>query len=129
MSAEPLLGDLPLSLAGIDWLITGGESGLHAGNPAELEARFLVRRDETAKRWIPREDRADWVRRLRDEAARAGCAHWFKQWGGPRPTSGGRILDGRTHDGMPIHVEGAMPLGYEHVVPTHAADRVHLPLA
>lgn len=131
ISAEPLLGDLVgagLRLDGVDWLITGGESGTHASSPRELDARFLVRRDSRAG-WIPREDRAGWVRALRDEADRTGCAHWFKQWGGPRPTSGGRLLDGREHNGMPAHVQGAMPAGYVHEIPTHGADRRRLPLA
>lgn len=128
VSAEPLLGDLPLKLDGIDWIVTGGESGRHWSDPKVLRDRFLVDRGAD-QRWQPREDRADWVRRLRDEADRAGCAHWFKQWGGPRPTSGGRILDGRTHDGMPEHVSGAMPAGYVHEIPVHASDaRRQLPL-
>jgi len=131
VSAEPLLGSLPLDLDGIDWIITGGESGRHYSDPAVLADRFLVRAGAKGEpNWVPRQDRADWVRRLRDEAERAGCAHWFKQWGGPRPTSGGRMLDRRTHDGMPLHVAGAMPDGYNHAVPHHHADeRRSLPLA
>lgn len=111
VSAEPLLGALPISLDEVDWLITGGESGYHASDPDALRDRFLVERRDG--RWVPREDRAPWVRALRDEADRAKCAHWFKQWGGPRPDSGGRLLDGRTHDGMPT-VPGAMPDEYAH---------------
>lgn len=98
ISAEPLLGPLmdperllphdgwldgcydgpELDLAGIDWLIAGGESG-------------------------PRHRRIDpqWVRDLRDACHAAGVAFLFKQWGGPRPTSGGRELDGRTWDDLP----------------------------
>lgn len=124
LSAEPLLAPLLLDLGGVDWLITGGESGRHWSNPREFDRRFLVRRGSPwhgEGAFVPREDRADWVRRLRDGADRVGCAHWFKQWGGPKPSSGGRVLDGRTHDGMPTHVPGAMPEGYVH--------RVHLPLA
>lgn len=120
VSAEPLLGALPLDLTGIDWIITGGESGRHASDARELEARFLVRRGGRGERpWVPREDRVDWVRKIRDEADRAGCAHWFKQWGGPRPSSGGRLLDGKTHDGMPTHIAGAMPSGYVHRTVDH----------
>lgn len=136
VSAEPLLGDLVaagLRLDGADWLITGGESGIHASSPTELATRFLVHRvpgERTGSQgWAPRPDRIPWVRALRDEADRVGCAHWFKQWGGPRPTSGGRVLDGRTHDGMPVHIPGAMPEGYIHEIPVHRADRVRLPLA
>jgi len=115
VSLEPLLEPLTLDLSGLDWAITGGESGTHASQPEVLARRFLVRPGSKGeKRWVPREDRADWVRSLRDQCDAAGTAHWFKQWGGPRPESGGRLLDGRTHDGMPSHVPGAMPAAYVH---------------
>lgn len=79
ISAEPLLGPLEgLDLTGIDWLIAGGESG-------------------------PRHRRVkvDWLRDLRDRCADEDVAFFFKQWGGIRPKSGGRSLDGRTWDEMP----------------------------
>jgi protein gp37 len=79
ISAEPLLGPLEgLDLAGIDWLISGGESG--------------------AKH---RAVHAEWLRELRDRCVEEGVAYFFKQWGGHRPKSGGRVLDGRTWDQMP----------------------------
>jgi protein gp37 len=78
-----------LSLAGIDWLIVGGESGGRIG-------RRLV--DENNQ---PREDRAQWVRDLRDHAICSDTAFLFKQWGGPRPESGGRLLDGREWSEFP----------------------------
>lgn len=79
ISAEPLLGQLgALDLSGIDWLIAGGESG-HRHRPM----------------------RPEWVRDLRDRCAQEGVAFFFKQWGGPRPKSGGRELDGRTWDELP----------------------------
>ncbi|MGO9959760.1 MAG: DUF5131 family protein [Solirubrobacteraceae bacterium] len=92
ISAEPLLGPLrcsrrrwpdgytgpSLCLTGIDWLIAGGESG-----PRHRPVR------------------AEWVRELRDACEHAGTAFFFKQWGGARPKSGGRELDGRTWDEMP----------------------------
>jgi protein gp37 len=79
ISAEPLLGPLDgLSLEGIDWLIAGGESG--------------PRHRPVEKRWLLE---------LRDQCLGAGVAFFFKQWGGPRPKSGGRELDGRTWDEMP----------------------------
>ncbi len=74
LSLEPLLEDLgELDLAGIDWVIVGGESG--PGFRA-LEA--------------------DWVRSVRDQCVAQGVPFFFKQWGGPRPKSGGSVLDGRT---------------------------------
>ena len=77
--AEPLLGPLEgLDLSGIDWLIAGGESG-------------------------PRHRRIDprWVRDLRDRCVDAEVAFFFKQWGGTRPKSNGRLLEGRTWDELP----------------------------
>lgn len=37
-------------------------------------------------------------------AGEQGVAFLFKQWGGPRPNSGGRLLDGRTWDELPTPV-------------------------
>lgn len=82
ISAEPLLGPLEgLDLAGIDWLIAGGESG------------FGHRRIDIS-----------WVRELRDECRDAGVAFFFKQWGGYRPKSNGRELDGREWSEYPSHL-------------------------
>jgi protein gp37 len=79
VSAEPLLGPLEgLDLTDIDWLIAGGESG-----PRHRPAR------------------AEWVRELRDRCVAEGVAFFFKQWGGIRSKSGGRLLDGRTWDETP----------------------------
>ena len=79
LSLEPLLGPLPdLDLTAIHWVIVGGESGPGA-----------------------RTMRPDWVRAIRDQCAREGVAFFFKQWGGARPKSRGRTLDGREHDGAP----------------------------
>jgi protein gp37 len=81
LSLEPLLGPLPeLNLDGIGWVIVGGESGRHA-RPIDPE----------------------WVRQLRDRAATDNVPFFFKQWGGRTPKAGGRSLDGRTWNEMPIH--------------------------
>jgi protein gp37 len=45
--------------------------------------------------WIPNTPALGWVRELRDKAAAAGTAFFFKQWGGPFGKAGGRLLDGR----------------------------------
>lgn len=79
LSIEPLLEDLgTLPLDGIDWVIAGGESG-HRARPM----------------------RAEWVTSIRDQCAAAGVPFFFKQWGGVQKARHGRLLDGRTHDGMP----------------------------
>lgn len=79
VSAEPLLGPLVLDLTDIDWLIVGGESGPR-GRPVDI----------------------DWVRALRDAALADEVKFFFKQWGGRTPKAGGRELDGRTWDAMPV---------------------------
>lgn len=79
ISAEPLLGPLEgLDLDGIDWLIAGGESG-----PGHRRV------DE------------DWLLDLRDRCRDDDVAFFFKQWGGARPKSGGRELEGRTWNEYP----------------------------
>ncbi|WP_445270367.1 DUF5131 family protein [Streptomyces sp. DSM 41634] len=80
LSCEPLLGPLTgLDLDRIDWVIAGGESG--AGHrPLE----------------------ADWVTGIRDACVDAQVAFFFKQWGGRTPKAGGRLLDGRTWDQLPM---------------------------
>jgi protein gp37 len=73
LSIEPLIGPMgKLNLVGIHWVIAGGESGPGA-RPVHV----------------------DWVRDVRDQCRDAGVSFFFKQWGGARPKSGGRSLDGR----------------------------------
>jgi protein gp37 len=43
----------------------------------------------------------DWVREVRERCLAQGVAFFFKQWGGPRPKSGGRELDGREWNEFP----------------------------
>lgn len=85
LSCEPLLGPIRVELAGIDWVICGGESG------------------PRARRMDP-----DWARSLRDQCVAAGVPFFFKQWGAFSPDGrrvgkgrAGRDLDGRTWDEMP----------------------------
>jgi protein gp37 len=88
VSAEPLLGPLEgIDLAGLDWLIVGGESGRHA-----------------------RPVQADWVRALRERCLACDVAFFFKQWGGRTPKAGGRMLDGRTWDEMPVPCGDRVPV-------------------
>jgi protein gp37 len=82
ISFEPLLGAIDdVDLRGIAWAIVGGESGPGA-----------------------RPMHPDWARRLRDICNRDGVAFFFKQWGGARPKSGGRLLDGEEWNGFPTKV-------------------------
>ncbi len=79
LSIEPLLEELGyINLAGIDWVIVGGESG-------------------------PRARRMDpaWVDNVFRQCRAQQVAFFFKQWGGTRKKDAGRILHGRTYDEMP----------------------------
>jgi len=86
LSIEPLLGPLPgLNLEGIDWVITGGESG------------------PGARPMYP-----EWVSDIRDQCQIARVPFFFKQWGGTRKKKAGRLLEGRTWDEMPV-----VPAGHD----------------
>lgn len=88
LSVEPLLEDLgEFDLAGIHWVIVGGESG---GNFRPMEAA--------------------WARNVRDLCARSGTAFFFKQWSGRKPKAVGRDLDGQKHDAVPL-IQIGMPRG------------------
>lgn len=79
LSIEPLIGAVgAMNLEGIHWVIAGGESGARA-RPMHI----------------------DWAREVRDECSRQSVPFFFKQWGGFRPKSGGRELDGREWNEMP----------------------------
>jgi protein gp37 len=79
LSIEPLIGPVgEMDLTGIHWVIVGGESGPGA-RPMQI----------------------DWAREVRNECERQGVAFFFKQWGGLRPKTGGRELDGREWNEMP----------------------------
>lgn len=92
LSCEPVVGPMPTlgeHIDGIDWVISGGESG-PAARPADPE----------------------WFRSLRDQCATAGVPFHFKQWGefdehqtrvGKK--AAGRLLDGVVHDAFPITQE------------------------
>jgi protein gp37 len=90
LSIEPLLGSVgALELTGVDWVIVGGESG--------PRARLMD---------------PQWVREVRDQCEEQGTAFFFKQWGGLRPKTGGRTLDGREWNGFPaIASAGSSVLG------------------
>jgi protein gp37 len=95
VSFEPLLGPInDVDLIGVAWAIVGGESGPGA-----------------------RPMHPDWARRLRDICDRDSVAFFFKQWGGARPKSGGRLLDGEEWNGFPWQIVPKLildSLGREH---------------
>lgn len=79
LSVEPLIGAVGvMDLIGIDWVIVGGESGPGV-RPIYLE----------------------WIREVRDQCLDQNVVFFFKQWGGPRPKSGGRELDGQEWNQFP----------------------------
>jgi len=88
LSLEPLLGPLDrLDLTGIDWVIVGGESG------------------PGARPILPQ-----WVTSIRNQCHQAGVPFFFKQWGGVQKKRTGRVLEGRTYDGMPRAIARASSL-------------------
>lgn len=92
LSVEPLLEGLgPIDLAGIHWVIVGGESGPKA-RPMKLE----------------------WLQEVSQQCQDAKVAFFFKQWGGwgadgtrRSKKSNGREFQGRTWDEMPAQTEVA----------------------
>ena len=80
LSVEPLLASVgEFDVSGISWIIVGGESGPGA-RPIE----------------------EDWVCEVRDLCENNRIPFFFKQWGGLRPKSGGRKLEGLEYNGMPV---------------------------
>ena len=63
----------------LHWVVCGGESGPRA-----------------------RPMHPDWARSLRDQCAAVSVPFFFKQWGGRTAKAGGRLLDGKTWDQMPL---------------------------
>ena len=123
VSLEPLLGPVDLIKAGVitsspmhsgigeeteyegeefesdvDWIIVGGESG----GP---EYRRLVEQNNGypchGPSFKPKPEALKWVRSIWDQCQAAGIPYFFKQWGGPRPDSGGSKVDGREWKEIP----------------------------
>jgi len=79
LSIEPLIGPLPtLGLRGIHWVIVGGESGPKARPMQE-----------------------SWVIDILRQCVNQEVEFFFKQWGGVNKKKNGRLLNGRTYDGLP----------------------------
>jgi protein gp37 len=80
LSCEPLLTSLhEMKLAGIDWVIVGGESGR-----------------------TPRPIKEEWVLDIKQQCEEAGVAFYFKQWGGTNKKKSGKILNGKVYNEMPV---------------------------
>lgn len=90
LSCEPLLGDMSdIDIDGIDWVITGGESGVNA-----------------------RRTPVEWFRILRDQCRRSNVPFFFKQWGawgadGVKRSKykNGSLLDGKEWKQYPINIQ------------------------
>jgi protein gp37 len=89
LSVEPLLEDLgTINLAGISWVIVGGESGAKA-RPMEK----------------------DWVISIRDQCRQSQVPFFFKQWGGVHKCRAGRRLDGVLYEEIPEqHAASVLPV-------------------
>ena len=87
LSIEPMLEDLgEIDLTGIAWVIVGGESGPGA-----------------------RPMKREWVISIRNQCQMQNVPFFFKQWGGVRKITNGRLLDGRTYDEYPRRVATPVP--------------------
>ncbi len=87
LSIEPLLEDIGnLDLAGIDWVIVGGESGPGA-----------------------RQMKPEWAEAILTQCELAEVPFFFKQWGGVQKSKNGRKLGGQTYDKMPPRVLQEIP--------------------
>lgn len=87
LSVEPMLSAVPdLDVAGLHWVITGGESGPRARpfDPA-------------------------WAIEVRDKCEAAGVNFFHKQNGGRNKKLTGRLLDGREYNEMPLVREVPVP--------------------
>jgi protein gp37 len=87
VSFEPLIGPVgTVDLKDIDWAIVGGESGPRSRPMKEA-----------------------WAIEIRDQCKKDGVAFFFKQWGGVRPKSGGRLLKGREWNEYPSSAKQLAP--------------------
>jgi len=79
LSCEPLIGPLDsLDLAGVHWVIVGGESG------------------PKARPMLP-----EWVQSLLTQCRGQEVPFFFKQWGGVNKKKAGRTFRGQTYDEFP----------------------------
>lgn len=117
VSAEPLLGPLIPEEISVDtdrdpveitrWQDYAGPGLRFYNSAGELTFHWLIAGGESGPGHRPIDP--EWVGDLRDVCVHEGVAFFFKQWGGPKPTSGGRELDGRIWSEFPaaLPVSGA----------------------
>lgn len=108
----------PLDLSGVQWIVVGGESG---GPPERrlvepCPSPAACRREGykyacvcAGTGWAPTRAGRAWTTDLLEAAHQAGAAFLFKQWGGPAPKSGGRMLLGQSWDEYPTVQREAVP--------------------
>lgn len=100
LSIEPLLGPLPdLNLAGIDWVIVGGESG--------PKSRAM---------------KEEWILPILSACQSQNVRFFFKQWGGVNKKQAGRQLHGRVWDEMPPMNIRRRPETLESTYPSAGSD-------
>jgi protein gp37 len=103
LSIEPLLENIgKISLAGLSWVIVGGESGAKA-RPIESE----------------------WVVSIRNQCKVARVPFFFKQWGGRNKKKAGRLLEGNTYSEFPP--DARRPVPARSVRDSHIADLTSQP--
>jgi protein gp37 len=112
LSVEPLLEDLgELDLSGIHWVITGGESGNHLGKNPE---RSMVER--IGKNLSPKIECVRWVDSIRIQSENQNVSFFHKQWGGNYPEAAGRLLNGKTYNGMPRYPKGKESINNQYLI-------------
>ena len=80
ISFEPLLDSVgKINLRGINWVIIGGESGHNF-----------------------RRIKKEWVLEIIEQCQEQNVPVFFKQWGGYRPKSGGRTIEGKKYSEYPV---------------------------
>jgi protein gp37 len=83
VSFEPLIASVgKLNLKGIHWAIVGGESGPRA-----------------------RPMKTEWVDKIESQCREYGTAFFFKQWGGKRKKTTGRVYRNRTWNEFPADLQ------------------------
>ena len=98
ISFEPLLEKIDkVDLKGIDWAIIGGESGFHF-----------------------RAVEKEWIQSLIIQCQKQKVKVFFKQWGGIRPKSGGRSINGRTYNEYPQN----KPMKLIHIKKMNAVQQI-----